>query len=112
MQVVGTQVGGSAGSGEFEYGYFGSGIDDLLREVRGIVLTQAGEKAKGELLDSVISACESYWEGKARERYVANLRTDAQTFYTALNQLYSAFESEIRNAGMAYKAFDENLIEG
>jgi uncharacterized protein YukE len=97
---------------DFEYGYAGGGIETLLEEVKGIVLSQTGEAAKGELLDPIIRACESNWQGKSRERYVANLKADAETFYNALNQLYTAFESEIRNAGMAYKNFDDGLIEG
>lgn len=96
---------------EFEYGYAAGGIETLLEEVKGIVLTQAGEKAKGELLNPIVSTCENYWEGQARERYVANLKADAETFYNALTQLYSAFENEIRSAGMAYQDFDKNLID-
>ena len=102
---------GTTFESEFEYGYGGSGIHQLLSEVKGIVLTQAGEAAKGEPLEAIIKVCENNWAGNARIKYVENLKADAEKFCDALNTLYNAFDAEIQNAGYNYSFFDNHLMD-
>ena len=98
---------------DYEYGYQAAGISGLLTDVNSIVLSgenSAANKAINGVAD-IKTVCDKYWEGTAKDNFIANLTKDAQTFANALSELEKAFATEIRNAGSDYKSFDENLIE-
>lgn len=95
---------------EYTWGYNAKGIDTLISEVKGYVISGAAELAVDNV-DDVESVCKDYWDGTARENFITNLRTDADLFKTNITNLYNAFVAEINNAGTSFQNFDENLIE-
>ena len=99
-----------AGNLDFEYGFDAQGIENLLAEIKGCVITQAAGHATSEL--SIIrNRCDQIWEGQSKETFLAQLSKDAYKFSDALTSLYAAFEKEIVNAGFNFDNFDKNLFK-
>lgn len=101
---------------DYEYGYNASGANGLIEEVKSIVYAggEDSESAAGLAksgVKNISSVCDTYWDGQAKDKFVANLTKDANQFAEALAALQAAFETEIRNAASDYKAFDDKLIE-
>jgi hypothetical protein len=95
---------------EFEYGYDAQGIENLLTEIKGCVLTKAGGHAV-EKLSIIKKACENNWKGESKDDFLVHLQKDAERFQAALSELYTAFEKEIANAGFNFSKFDQNLFK-
>ena len=95
---------------DFQYGFDAQGIENLLNEVKGQVITKAAGHAT-EKLTIINTACDKNWQGQSREDFKVQLKKDAQKFASSLNNLYSAFEREIANAGFNFDKFDKNLFK-
>ena len=93
---------------QFEHGYDSAGVAQYLEDIK----TQALDEAKEAVMkiDTLVTACEENWEGKARENFVANLEKDAQHCADQFDALYNVLVGEVNslNAAMANK--DEELI--
>ena len=93
---------------DMEYGFDSDGVATYLDEIK----VQALEEAKNAVLDtsSLVQCCETHWEGRAREKYVENLKRDAQHCADQFDALYNILVAEVNqlNAAMANK--DESLI--
>ncbi len=95
---------------DYSHGYSGSGIEQLISDVNSIVMSGAGKKAIDNL-NIITDACDQYWDGEAKENFKKNLKKDAELFKNNLQELETAFETEIRNAGESFRQFDKNLID-
>lgn len=94
---------------DFQYGFDAQGIEQLLADVKGQVITKAAEHAT-EKLTIIQTACNANWQGQSKEDFLTQLNNDATEFASALKSLYNAFEREIANAGFNFNNFDQNLF--
>ena len=99
-----------ANASDYTFGYSAKGIDTLISEVNSIVMNGAADMAVDNVSD-IKKVCKEYWDGKARDNFVANFEKDAKLFKTNLKKLKDAFEDEIQNAGRSFQNFDKNLID-
>ena len=53
---------------DFSHGYDADGMASLIESIKSIVLTQAGDAAMD--ISSIQTACDNYWEGKAKENLI------------------------------------------
>lgn len=97
------------GASGFEYGFDSQGVENLLAEIRGVVITQAADDAIKEL-SQIKTACNENWQGESREVFLKRLEEDANAFSNSLKELYNAFEKEIMNAAFNFNNFDKNLF--
>ena len=95
--------------GDLSHGTSTTGVSEFLKEIEsklvGTVATNAEDIAGLE------SACNENWEGKSKERFLENLKSDVKLLRDSLNQMYEALEVEIYAAANAIIDFDKNLIE-
>lgn len=94
---------------DFSYGYNSSGVESYLEEIKSHAIQEAKDAVLN--INEIKTCCESEWEGKARENFVANLAKDAQHIANQFDALYEILVKEINslNAAMANK--DETLIK-
>jgi uncharacterized protein YukE len=95
---------------DFQFGFDANGIEKLLEEIRGKVITNAANDAVNKL-NIITKACDANWQGQSREDFKVQLGKDAEQFKNALTTLYNAFEKEIANAGFNFDNFDKNLFK-
>ena len=95
--------------GDMEYGYDANGVSQYLDNIK----SEALQQAKDAVLDTtvLVNACESNWEGKARENFVTNLNKDAQHVGDQFDALYNVLCSEINSLSEAYADKDGQLIQ-
>lgn len=93
---------------EMEYGYDAAGVQTYLEEIHSGALKNAREAV--EDISSIVTCCETEWEGHAREKFVTNLKKDAEHVSQQFESLYNALVGEITSLQAAMANKDEELI--
>lgn len=94
---------------DLNYGFDANGVEKYLEEIKGIVLTKAAEKVKN--ISDIEKACNANWEGRAKEEFLENLKTDAEHVSEQYQNLYNTLVSEIQSVQASMANKDEALIE-
>lgn len=94
---------------DLQYGYDSQGVDTYLKEIKSIVLTQAADAL--DSTSGIKSVCESNWEGKARDDFLANLEKDKIHVKSQFHDLYTILEGEIEQIEQAMANKDQTLID-
>lgn len=94
--------------GDLQFGYDTNGVSDYLDAIHSEALQQAKDAVLNT--SAIETCCNNEWEGRAKENFLNNLRTDAQHVADQFEALYGVLVSEVNslNAAMANK--DESLI--
>ncbi len=95
---------------DYSEGFSGQGTNDLIEEIKAIVISGAGKKAIDDV-KMVTDVCDQYWDGEAKERFKKNLEEDAKLFCSRVSKLANALQAELVNTAQSYKKFDDNLIQ-
>ena len=95
--------------GDFAYGYDQGGLEAYLDDMESTALTQAKEAVDN--ISGIVSSCENEWEGRARENFVQNLKTDAEHVSAQFDALYGVLKAEVSSAQAAMANKDEELIQ-
>lgn len=94
--------------GEMEYGYSSAGVRNYIEDVRAVALTDVVSAARD--IDELTRVIDANWQGFAKERYKQNLKADIEVFATAMEQLYTVFQKEIKNIETSMKRFDNTMF--
>ena len=96
-------------SDEYEYGYHGSGIADLV----GIINNshKATENVALSTTGTIKNTAREYWEGVAEIEYEGIIDRDSVTFSNKIFDLFNAAITDINNAGVEYQNFDKRLMD-
>ena len=93
---------------DFAYVYDQKQLDDYITQIKAEALDKAVDAVMN--IDKIKNACESEWEGKARENFVQNLENDAKHVSEQFEALYRNLEAEVKSAQAAMANKDEELI--
>ena len=96
------------GIGSMSYGYDEAGVETYLAAIKADLLTTAQEHVKDT--STIKTACNEHWAGKAKDKFIENLDTDAEHVAEQFNGLYLVLEGEINQALAAMKSKDDNMI--
>ncbi len=111
MPINWDHVNGSGGKNlDYSEGFSSKGVNDLVTEIKAIVLSGAGQRAINDV-KIINDVCDQYWDGEAKERFKKNLEEDARIFYARIIDLTGALIKEIDDAGHSYSAFDQRMFE-
>ena len=93
---------------EMDYGFDVSGMNNYLSDLKDNHI----EKAKEAILDisEIKTACESSWEGDARNAFLSNLAKDAQHVCNQLDEAYKILEFEIKSVAAVMLEKDRTMI--
>lgn len=96
--------------GEMKYGTSESGVESYIDEIRAEVLnTAANELVNG--VDDIVEVCNQHWEGVAKEKFIQNLRDDAQHVSLQYSRLCSILEEELKSLRGAMVQKDKSMFD-
>lgn len=96
--------------GEMKYGTSESGVSEYISAIRAEVLnTAASQLVEG--VDEIAEVCNQHWEGIAKEKFVQNLRDDAQHVSLQYGRLCAILEEELESLRGAMVQKDKSMFD-
>ena len=95
--------------GEIKYGFDATGVEEYLKDIKAIVLTQAAEAL--DKTDEIEAVCNEKWEGQAKDAFLENMKKDKEHVKEQFSHLYVVLCTEISNVQQVMADKDRVLID-
>lgn len=95
-----------------EYGFNSTNVADLLDKLSATSDSGIMGQAIAAVQDysAITTACMQHWAGKSKDKFLENIKTDADIVVEKLSQIYGILDSEIKALQAAMVKKDEDLI--